>query len=139
MHLEYLNHFIHLFNTFKPGLPKFFLLWSQNKSTSNNEEVSMTWQLYGPRYAKTRLRAYADSVGPDPRRHSLVKAFTQNVNGQQMLGWYFVHVQYDLNLRILRIIEGYFSLNAAYVVHLSRTRISWRTTMVLTEILHTKW
>ena len=37
-------------------------------------------------------------------------------NGEQRPGWYFVHGQDDLNLRILRIIEGTFSLHLAPLV-----------------------
>ena len=33
------------------------------------------------------------------------------MNGEQRPGWYFVYVQGDLNLHILRMFEGIFSLD----------------------------
>ena len=36
------------------------------------------------------------------------------INGEQMSGWYFVHAQDDLNLRIFRMFAGLFSLKVAY-------------------------
>ena len=35
------------------------------------------------------------------------------INGEQWPGWHFVYAQDDLNLRILRMFEGTFSLDAA--------------------------
>ena len=40
---------------------------------------------------------------------------TKCMNGKQRPGWYFAHAQDDLNLRILRMFEGTFSLDAAPV------------------------
>ena len=41
------------------------------------------------------------------------------MDGEQKPGWYFLHAQYDLNLRILRMLEGiFFSLDAAYLMML---------------------
>ena len=40
---------------------------------------------------------------------------TECMNGEKRSGWYFVHAQYDLNLRNLRIFEGTFSFDAALI------------------------
>ena len=40
---------------------------------------------------------------------------TKYMNGEQRPGWYFGHAQDDLKLRILRVFEGNFSLNAAHL------------------------
>ena len=37
------------------------------------------------------------------------------MNAEQKPGWYFAHAQDDLNLRILRIFEVSFSLDAAHL------------------------
>ena len=36
-------------------------------------------------------------------------------NGEQMPGWYFEHVEDDLNLHILHMVEGTFSLDLAHI------------------------
>ena len=41
---------------------------------------------------------------------------TECMNGEQRPGWYFAHVQDDLNLHILRMFEGTFWLNDAHMV-----------------------
>ena len=41
---------------------------------------------------------------------------TESMNGEQMPGQYFAHAQDDLNLRILRMFEGTFLLDAANIV-----------------------
>ena len=48
---------------------------------------------------------------------SLTESFdaTECINWKQLPGWYFVHVQDDLNLRILRMLEGTFSLGVAHL------------------------
>ena len=40
---------------------------------------------------------------------------TEYMNGEQRTGRYFAHMQYDLNLRILCMFEGTFSLDAANI------------------------
>ena len=76
----------------------------------------------GPRHAKTCLRACAVSEGPDQCASAqfeqdihcpLIESVesldtTECMNGKQMPGWYFAHVQQDLNLRILRMFEVTF-------------------------------
>ena len=38
------------------------------------------------------------------------------MNGESRPRWYFAHVQDDLNLRILRMFEGIFELEAAQMI-----------------------
>ena len=79
----------------------------------------------GPRQEKTCLRAYmvrttkalrlrirAVSSGPSL---SLTRSLdiTECINGKQMPESYFVYAQEDLKLRILRMLESTFSLDAA--------------------------
>ena len=39
------------------------------------------------------------------------------MSGEQMPGWYFAHAEDDLNLRILRMFKGTFSLDTAQLVN----------------------
>ena len=41
---------------------------------------------------------------------------TECINGEQRPGWYFAHVQDDLNVGILRIFEGLVSLEVLYIM-----------------------
>ena len=41
---------------------------------------------------------------------------TECMNGEQRPGWYFTHVQDDLNLCILYMLEGTSSLGAAQII-----------------------
>ena len=51
-----------------------------------------------------------------------------------MPGWYFAHVQADLNLRILRMLEGTFSLDAVQLGSLSG--VLNKTTIDKLQTLH---
>ena len=74
----------------------------------------------GPRHAKTCLRAYGDSEGPDQTDQGLdcllTELFdtTKCINGDQKPGLYFACAQDDLNLRILRMFEDTFSFGAPH-------------------------
>ena len=42
----------------------------------------------------------------------------ERINGQQRPGWYFAHVQADMNLRILHMFEGtFFFLDEAHKIY----------------------
>ena len=82
----------------------------------------MNW----PRYAKTYLRTYADSEGPYQTAHtrSLIRAFAvrkqnhwiqQNSSMENKCPDETAHVQDDVNLHILRMLEGTFSLEASQI------------------------
>ena len=80
--------------------------------------------LYGPHHVKTCLWAYANSKDPDQPVHTdqglhcLLKDsldITECMNGEQSPAWYYTHTQDDLNLHILPMFEGTFSLNAAHI------------------------
>ena len=73
--------------------------------------------------AKACLQAYAKNestyhthIRADQKLHCPLTeslATTECMNGEQMSGWYFAHVQDYLNLCILRMFEGSFSLDMA--------------------------
>ena len=42
---------------------------------------------------------------------------TECMNGEQRPGWYFAHAQDNLNLRMLRMFEGIFSLDADHIIY----------------------
>ena len=80
-----------------------------------------------PCQAKTSLRAYEDSEDPDKSAHplsdqglpsSLIESLhsTKCMNGERRPVWYLAHAQDDPNLRILRMFEGTFSLEASYIM-----------------------
>ena len=49
---------------------------------------------------------------------------TECMNGEKRPGWYFAHAQYELNLRILRMFENTFSLDATkFIAYVSRLKI----------------
>ena len=83
----------------------------------------LAWVDCGLRHAKTCLRANADTKGPDQPAHlrSLIRALTARWHNNWILQnvWmeskYFAHAQNGLNLHILRMFEGTFSLEAAHV------------------------
>ena len=54
------------------------------------------------------------------------------MNEEQMPGWYFAHMQDDLNLHILRMCEGTFSLKAADIL---QSTLVISNSKGLTEIL----
>ena len=88
---------------------------------------------FGPHHAKTCILAYTDSEGPDHPAHSrsLIRpSLSANrilgyyIMYEQMTIWYYAHVQDDLNLRIFRLYESTFSLDAAQITVLTlRTRL----------------
>ena len=53
------------------------------------------------------------------------------MNREQRPGWYFVHVQYDLNLRILCMLDGTFSLDRAHMVSLSFILLFFLISLIL--------
>ena len=62
----------------------------------------------------------------DQGLHCLLTVWLDTIeymNGQQKPMPYFVHVQDDLNLHILRMFEGNFSLDAAHIIKLSEHKI----------------
>ena len=81
--------------------------------------------LFGLRHAKTCLRAYADSEGPDQTAHprSLIRAFTvrQQIHwilqtGEQRPVRYLTHAQDDLNAQCVQV-RRHFSHDRANLVH----------------------
>ena len=90
-----------------------------------------------PSRAKTCLRAYADSEGPDQPAHPssqirseqsdqgprcpLTEALdiTESMNNEQRPGWYLAHAQDDLHPFILRMLKGTFSLGVAHMINSS--------------------
>ena len=60
---------------------------------------------FRPCHAKRCLRVYADSEGP---------AYRIIWYGKQRPWWYFMHMQDDLNLRILCMFDGPFSHDAVF-------------------------
>ena len=66
------------------------------------------------RKAKTQISLSICAVwsGPSLSAHRII-GYTECMNEEQRPGWYFVHSQVDLNLCILRVFDGNFSLHAA--------------------------
>ena len=73
---------------------------------------------------KKYLRAYVESEGPaqPAHPHSLIRATVLLQNRYYRMYewrakvWYFAHAQDDVNLHILRMLEGTFLLDAAYII-----------------------
>ena len=86
--------------------------------------IQNRWPFKRPHYAKTRLRAYTDSKGPDHPTLSaesdqgLHSPLTESLdtikcrNGQQRPGLYCAHAQADLHMWILSKFDGTVSLGA---------------------------
>ena len=60
--------------------------------------------------AQISLRLRAVWSGPSVSTNR-ISGNIERMNGEQRLGSYFMHAQDDLNLRILRMFEGTFSLD----------------------------
>ena len=83
------------------------------------------WQLNGPCEnvssgicGQQRPRSACASVQDDQEIHCPITESldtTEGMNGDQMPGWNFAHAQYDLNLCILHMFEGSFSLGVGQV------------------------
>ena len=83
--------------------------------------------MYEPGQAKCAFEAYADSKGPDltAQMRSLIRAFAvccqisfdiiECINGEQRSGYDLTHVQDDLNLHNLHMLQHTFSLDAAHM------------------------
>ena len=102
-----------------------------------------------PCHEKKCLRAYADSKSPDQPAHpcslimaSLVRQHihwtNECINGEQWPGWYFA--QDDLNLRILRMFEGPFTLGKAQIVLKPSQKLTSLIPMFLWfDLLFSEW
>ena len=60
----------------------------------------------------------------------------ESMNGEQMSGLYLEHAQNDLNLRILRMFEGTFSLDMAQIIYAMQKPIKWSGISFLTYFAH---
>ena len=103
---------------------------------------------YKGRALRKRVLVYADSDGPDQTAHlrictvwsgqSLSSTESLDIiacmNGEQNSGLFFERAQDDLNLRILRMFEGPFSLGLAYIIHILQR--SWSDSAVLLTDIH---
>ena len=64
--------------------------------------------------AQISLRIRAVWSGPSLSANRII-GYYRMMDGEQRPGCYFAHAQDDMNLRILRMFEGTFSLNAAQI------------------------
>ena len=99
-------------------------MWSFHQHVSHMSHLMWKWCLFG----QSRPRSACTSTQSDQGLHCLLTESldtTECMNGEQRPGWYFAHVQDDLNLHILRMFEGTFHYGWIYRCIKALITASW--------------